>query len=90
VDIVLFGHLHSYDRSWPLKAGKVDLENGVIYIQSGGAGGNLVDFDPVHTWFSREKARGFHYLMFNVYKNTLSGAMYDIDGSMRDTFEISK
>lgn len=32
VDLVLCGHQHVYARSYPLTAGKIDVENGVTYV----------------------------------------------------------
>ena len=44
VDIALNGHIHLYERTWPIKAGKVDTDGGVIYLTSGGGGGGLENF----------------------------------------------
>ncbi len=44
VDLCFNGHIHLYERSWPLRAGKVVKEKGVIYITSGGGGGKLENF----------------------------------------------
>lgn len=90
VDIVFYGHVHAYERSWPIKDGQVDQKNGVIYIQSGGGGGNLEDFTPTHSWFSTKTQRGNHYCKVDVHSGTLSFKMYDIDGKMKDFLELKK
>ncbi len=41
VDINFTGHIHCYERSWPIFEGKVDQARGVTYITSGGGGGGL-------------------------------------------------
>ena len=39
VDIVWNGHIHSYERTWPLKANKAVNMGGTIYMITGGGGG---------------------------------------------------
>lgn len=90
VDAVFFGHLHTYERSWPVAGGKVDLDRGVIYVQSGGAGGNLEDFTPTRNWFKNNTMRGHHYCTFNIMGGHLEMKMFDLNGAMRDTFVLDK
>ncbi len=90
VDIVFYGHLHSYERSWPLRGDRIDENDGIVYIQSGGAGGNLADHAPTPSWFNAKKYRGFHFTLVNIHKSTLLFNMFDIDGKMQDSFEIQK
>lgn len=90
VDLVFYGHVHAYERSWPLKDGQVDRQNGVVYIQSGGGGGNLEDFVPTHSWFSNKTQRGHHYCKVDIFENTFSFKMYDIEGRLRDFLELEK
>jgi len=40
VDLVLNGHVHSYERVWPTNKGKVDNETGIPYIVTGAGGNN--------------------------------------------------
>lgn len=40
VDIVFSGHVHAYERTYPIKAGKVS-EDGVVYVITGGGGARL-------------------------------------------------
>ncbi|MDN5199853.1 metallophosphoesterase [Fulvivirgaceae bacterium BMA10] len=90
VDVVFYGHVHAYERSWPLKDGKIDRENGVIYVQSGGAGGHLEDFTPTHSWFSNKTQRGNHYCKVDIFDNIFSFKMYDLDGKLKDFLELTK
>ncbi len=90
VDIVFFGHLHTYSRMGPIQNETVQQENGVWYIQSGGAGGNLEDFGPTRAWFSEKVYRGHHYCMVNVIDQQLVFKMYDIAGNLKDYMEINK
>ena len=90
VDIVLFGHLHTYQRTLPIAENIIDQQNGVIYIQGGGAGGNLEDFTPNHTWFSAKTYRGHHYFTFSILENDLTMRMYDSNGNMKDFMIVEK
>lgn len=90
VDAVFFGHLHTFERSWPVREGQVDTDHGVIYIQSGGAGGHLEDFAPTRSWFKRQTMRGHHYCMLDIAGSTLEFRMYAADGSLRDVMTLSK
>ncbi len=90
VDFCLFGHTHLYERTWPLLNNKVNLKNGVIYINSGGAGGGLEDFDPVRSWFTQELQTGHHYCTFAIYENHLLFKAIDHEGHLFDTFQLEK
>ena len=90
VDIVFYGHVHAYERSYPLKEGQVDTENGVIYIMSGGAGGHLEDFVPTNNWFSNKIQRGNHYCRVSIFDGTFSFKMYDLEGRLKDFVELKK
>lgn len=90
VDAVFFGHLHTYERSWPVAGGEVNLDEGVVYVQSGGAGGNLEDFAPTRSWFKHKTMRGHHYCTVNIAGGTMEFKMYGDDGAMRDSFTITK
>lgn len=88
VDLVLYGHLHTYERSLPVRDGLIDTARGVTYIQAGGAGGNLEDFTPTRTWFSGASHRGHHFLIVTVAGDEMQIKVYDIEGDLRDVFTI--
>ena len=90
IDVVFYGHVHAYERSWPLKDGKIDRKNGVIYIQSGGAGGNLEDFTPTPSWFSNKTQRGHHFCRVDIFDDVFSFKMYDLEGRLKDFLELKK
>ncbi len=90
VDVVFYGHLHTYERTRPVRGGVVDHRNGVVYVQAGGAGGNLEDFAPTRSWFTAATMRGHHYLIFRLEGDVLYGTMHALDGSIRDQFELRK
>jgi hypothetical protein len=88
VDIVFFGHLHSYSRIGPIRDNLINRAKGVTYIQTGGAGGNLEDFAPTKTWFSQKLYAGHHYCLINVSDDRLFFKMYDLKGNLRDYHEM--
>lgn len=90
VDFCLFGHTHVYERTWPIFKDQVNLQNGVVYINSGGAGGGLEDFDPTRSWFTQELQTGHHYCTFAVYDRTLIFKAIDHDGRLFDSFQMTK
>lgn len=90
VDFVFVGHLHTYERSWPIKDGKVDLKDGVTYVQVGGLGGNLEDFQPNKPWFNRKTFRDHHYLMLRGAGDRIEAEVFDADGKLRDSFGKTK
>ena len=90
VDIVFFGHIHDYERTWPIKEGKVNQEEGVLYIQTGGAGGSLENFAPTRSWFTARVRRDHHFGLVLVHEGTLQFNAIDLDGRLFDQIEIRK
>ncbi|PIB35951.1 hypothetical protein BFP72_11375 [Reichenbachiella sp. 5M10] len=90
VDMVFFGHLHTYQRTHQILEDKLTKTGGVTYVQAGGAGGNLEDFAPTRSWFSAKTFRGHHYLTIEVFGNELELRMYDSEGRMKDIFTLNK
>lgn len=90
VDFCLFGHTHVYERTWPVFKNKVNLKEGVVYINSGGAGGGLEDFDPTRSWFTQELQTGHHYCTFAIFDRTMVFKAIDHEGSMFDAFQMDK
>ena len=90
VDMVFYGHLHSYERSWPLRDGKPVGGNGVVYVMSGGGGGDLEDFAPTRTWFANSLFRGRHYCVVSIHGGDLQFKVFDLEGRMRDVFTLKK
>lgn len=82
VDLVIYGHLHAYERSWP--------QNGVTYLQVGGMGGNLEDFAPNKPAFNRKTARAHHFVMARGAGDDIQFEMIDSEGRVRDRFSLHK
>ncbi len=90
VDVVFNGHVHVYERTWPMTGPKVDQENGVRYVTTGGSGGGLEQFAPNRTWFQAQGARVHHFCFVAVHGGTLRFRAFDEEGRMFDLFEIVK
>lgn len=90
VDIVFCGHVHLYERTHPVRAGKVDESGGVVYVTSGGGGGNLENFTPTPVWFKAANRVDYHTTFVNIRNNTLELRAYDKDGILFDQYLRTK
>jgi hypothetical protein len=90
VDLAFNGHIHVYERSWPLRGGKVDRDRGVIYVTSGGGGGKLENFAPTPTWFKAQVRVDYHFCLVNIHQGWLEFKAFDQRGNLFDSFDLKK
>lgn len=91
IDIVWNGHIHSYERTWPVKDGKpAETGQGTIYMVTGGGGGPLETAGPIRPFFQNTVRHGHHYCMARINGNRLEFFAYDLDGKLFDTMTIEK
>lgn len=90
VDIVWCGHIHSYERTYPLVQGKPVLDGGVVYMITGGGGGGLEKAAPWRSPFTAKVYSGHHYCLVNVFGPTMRIESYTADGQLFDFLELRK
>ena len=90
VDIVWNGHVHSYERTWPMKAGEVVEEGGTIYMVTGGGGGGLEVAGPARPSFQNNIRRGHHWCYIAINGGTLEMKAYDLEGHLFDVLTLRK
>jgi len=92
VDICFSGHVHDYERTFPIMGeGVVPYEQGgVIYVTAAGGGGHLEDFDPANTWFGHKKARRHHFVYVALHGDLLEFQAIDEDGRLFDSMQLRK
>jgi predicted phosphodiesterase len=90
VDVVFNGHIHVYERTWPIRDGKVDQKAGVTYVTSGGGGGRLENFAPTPAFFKQEFRSDFHFCYATVHQGTFNLKVFDHEGRLFDQFALKK
>jgi hypothetical protein len=83
VGLVLSGHIHSYERSWPLIGGRPAC-GGITYVQLGGGGGDHERAQPAHGATAAALWSGFHMVMARLWGDRLELRMIDGEGRLRD------
>ncbi len=90
VDIVWNGHIHSYERTWPVEKGKAKGADAPMYVITGGGGGGLETPGPVRTFFQNHVRRAHHYVMVHINGPTLEFRAYTLDDRLFDTVRLEK
>jgi predicted phosphodiesterase len=105
VDLVLYGHNHAYERSYPIKynesspatpiitnnnKGSYNDPQGAIFVTVGTAGRSLHHYDS-KIWYIVTQYEGYGFLDIDIAGNKLVGTFYaNSDGAVRDQFSITK
>ena len=91
VDLVLNGHDHNYERTWPIRDGKVVDEGGVIYVVAGAF------FAPSYSngneWWTAISHHGNkqNYMVIEVSGDKLYAVAWNGEGTeVLDEFSLSK
>lgn len=92
VDLCFSGHVHDYERTFPILEGEVRSysDGGVIYVTAAGGGGSLEDFDATNTWFGHKKARRHHFVYMAVHGDQLEMQAVDEDGRLFDVLTLKQ
>ena len=90
VDVVFNGHQHFYERTWPIRGGKVDRTNGVVYLTTGGGGGELGKVGPSPMWFKAQLRVDHHFCYVTVNGGRFELKAFDQHGNLFDTLDMDK
>ncbi|XP_028754376.1 LOW QUALITY PROTEIN: probable inactive purple acid phosphatase 1 [Neltuma alba] len=101
VDIAMYGHVHSYERTCPIyenictskeKNNYKGYLNGTIHVVVGGGGAALTEFAPINTKWSifKDIDFGFVKLTASDHSNLLFEYKKSSDGQVYDSFKISR
>lgn len=90
IDIVFNGHIHVYERTFPILNGKAVEHNGIVYMTVGGGGGGLENFAPFNPWFGDKKVRTHHICFVAINGGHLQLQAIDEYGKLFDVMEIRK
>lgn len=92
VDICFSGHVHDYERTFPIAEDKVVPwhKGGVMYVTTAGGGGHLEHFDPTNTWFGHKKANCHHLVYIAIHGDILEFQAIDEHGKLFDVLALDK
>jgi hypothetical protein len=99
VDLLLAGHNHNYERTYPLRdinpttAEKSNYRRGegVIFVTSGGGGKSLYNFTPDQPAFTAYREKVYHYLRVKASATALRvEAVRTEDGTVMEQFSVSR
>jgi hypothetical protein len=89
VDLILSGHAHVYARYKPIYKTEADRNHPITQIVGSGGGGGLSSalYATPHL---AVQAQQYHYMAFTVNGDQLSGQAIKADGTVLDSFTITK
>lgn len=93
VDIDWSGHIHSYERTWPIHNKTVvnhPAQHGTIYMVTGGGGGPLETPGPTHSPFQNVVKYGHHYCIVSINGPTLEFKAFDLENRLFDSMTLVK
>lgn len=90
VDLVFNSHTIVYERSHPIRAGKVDFDDGIVYIVAGGAGAMPEWLLPKREWHTSQSLAVPHFVQVVVTSECLEVRGIDEEGRLFDTMRIKK
>jgi len=90
VDLVLSGHVHGYEKSYPIYQNHIDAENGVVYVISAGGGGGCNQPSSYKEWFTEKSQRRMHFLNVQIVGDKLMVEAIDTSRIVFDRWEMQK
>lgn len=89
VQLVLTGHSHNYERTYPLIGGVPQTAGGVTYIVSGGGGNGLNSFTISQPSWSAFRQASYEYMRIAVSPNSIQLDAINDSGAIFDSTTIS-
>lgn len=83
VDLVFNSHTIVYERSHPIRDGRLDVADGIPYIIAGGAGAKPDWFHPKRAWHTAQAQAVPHFVHVSIAGPTLELQAVDMDGRVR-------
>lgn len=90
VDVVFNSHTIVYERSHPLREGKVDFDNGIIYIVAGGAGAMPHWLLPKREWHTSQSLAVPHFVQVVATSEVMEIRAIDEEGRLFDQVLLRK
>lgn len=90
VDLVFNSHTIVYERSYPLRQDRLDLQQGIVYVVAGGAGAKPEWFHPKRAWHTAQAQAVPHFVQVVVAGPTLELRAIDEYGRLFDTLQLKK
>jgi hypothetical protein len=95
VDLVLQGHNHVYERTWPMRGGKAfrnhyDHSGAPVYMTTGGGGDWVYESPGAPPAWSAVRLTEFHTTLLSLEGNTLRVEAIRPDGTVFDQFSLTK
>ncbi|MBC7221267.1 metallophosphoesterase family protein [Candidatus Bipolaricaulota bacterium] len=87
VDLYVSGHAHNYERSWPVRDGRIEA-GGVIYLVVGAAGAPLIESG--RDWWTALSESTHHYAIVSARPSELRFTVRRVDGTVLDEFILRK
>jgi len=87
VDLIICGHEHNYVRSRPIAL--EPRQRGMVEIVTGGGGGNMYGYVKELPFITYGRKQ-WHYMFFDVTKETLTGRAVSPEGNQIDSFVLRK
>ncbi|WP_036717013.1 hypothetical protein [Paenibacillus sp. JCM 10914] len=90
VDLVFNSHTIVYERSHPLRADKIDYDEGIVYIVAGGAGAMPEWLLPKRDWHTSQSLAVPHFIQVVVTTDHLMLRAIDHEGRLFDSLQLKK
>lgn len=105
VDLVLFGHNHSYERTFPIKYNpsspgsptvvsrdttSYTNVDGRIMMTVGLGGQSLYSYDGKASYVVKQVTGKYGMLHMSIGDTTIKGTLYDVSGNVLDSFTLNK